>query len=458
MILDKKQKILIIFLILSATISFFFIKRVYKFERPNIILITIDALRQDHLSCYGYNRNTSPNIDKLAKDSVVFTQAISQGSFTPTALYSILTSTYPSTHGVYKFGITVNPCLMTLPEVLKNNGYYLGFISGRGDLKEFDFSKIEKEFDTFYSGDNKFIKTDEVIQNATEWLRLNKKKRFFLWLFCYDTHAPYRPPFPYNEEFVNDKLRYENVRYAPLGNGSMKDYDGYKVIPQVVVENNIGDVNYYISQYDGAIRFLDRELGILFAELKRLKLHENTLIVITSDHGESMGEHDFYFMHGQNLYDELIKVPLIIKYKIIGTNKRIDKQVQSIDILPTILDIAKIKAPREVSGVSLLPLIKNGRYPVRYAFSEAPVLKQECIRTEDWKLIYKGKNDQYELYNLKDDPKETKNLADAEKTQFQSLKKKLHDWINEERPKAITQKQFLDDATKEKLRSLGYNQ
>lgn len=450
---NKRQKLFVFLLAFSIVIygiCFFCVNRP---RNLNVILITIDALRPDHLSCYGYKRNTSPNIDKLAKEGVIFTQAVSQASLTPPSIFSILTSTYSNTHGVYDFGEIMNSALITLPEILKDNGYYLVLISGRGRLAEFRFPKLEEKFDIFYPSNINYITADEITKNAIEWLRLNKSKRFFLWLFYLDPHTPYKPPFPYNKEYVNDEFAKENNKYIPIADESRNQFDGYGVIPRITAIKDITDINYYISQYDGEIRFVDSQLGAVFTELKRLNLYDNTIIVITSDHGESMGEHDFYFVHGQNLFDELLKVSLIIRYRGIGKNKRISRQVQSIDIMPTILDIIRIKIPKEVAGVSLLPLIKKGQYYAKYAFSE----KRGCvsIRTENWKLIYSVEENQYSLYNLKDDPEETNNLDDIEKSKFQFLKNELHKWM-EKQSKITTQKRVLDEATKEKLRSLGY--
>lgn len=456
--INKRFKIIgiiLVFVILASLVIC--LKFARMAQRPNILFITIDALRPDHLSCYGYKRNTSPNLDRFSKENLMFTQAISQSTFTPPSVSSILTSTYPSMHGVSSFGNSLKPGLITLPEILKENGYYLSLISGRGRLTEF-LPELEKEFDTYIPSNADFKTADKVTQYAIKWLRANRKKRFFLWLFYLDPHASYRPPSPYNKMYVNDEFAKVNNKSIPIADESMRQSYAYKVIPRITAEKGITDVNYYISQYDGEISFTDSQIGRLLTELEGLGLYDNTVIIITSDHGESLGEHDFYFWHTHSVYEEIIRVPLIMRYKAIGENKIINRQVQSIDIMPTILDAAKIKTPKQARGTSLLPLIKKGKYNVRYAFSEVETgeARLKSIRTEDWKLIYNTKKNEYELYNLRDDPQELKNLVGTEKTQFRFLKDELHSWVQKTHSASITEEQVLDEATKEKLRSLGY--
>jgi arylsulfatase A-like enzyme len=169
-----------------------------------------------------------------------------------------------------------------------------------------------------------------------------------------------------------------------------------------------------------------------------------------------MGEHNFYFVHGDNLYDELLKVPLVISYKDIAKNKTINNLVQSIDITPTILDVAGIKIPKEFEGVSLVPLIQKGEYRVKHSFSEIEKIK--CVRIKNWKLIYNIDKNKYELYNLKDDPKELKNLVNIEKEKLKFLNNELHKWLKKTKLNIVEQKQSLDEETKRSLRSLGYIQ
>ncbi len=469
--------ILFLFIGIASTALFFKLQSHKNHKRFNVILILIDALRPDHLGCYGYKRNTSPNIDNLAKEGAIFTQAISQGSYTPPSLFSILTSAYPSTHKVDTFGVSSNKKIKTLPEILKTKGYYLGLISGRGGMSEFNFPELEKKFDSFYPPHKKHILANEVTDNAIQWLKLNKNKRFFLWLYYIDPHTPYKPPAPYDKLYANDKFIKENNEHIPIADESREEglSDEYKVIPRITAVKGITDINYYISQYDGEISFTDRQIGAILTELKRLDLYDNTLIVITSDHGESMGERNFYFVHGVNLYDELLKVPLIISGRnVIPRGKIINSQVRLIDIMPTILDIVNIQSNNIMQGISLLPLIREKDVPKLDSFSEGYEGYSEDrkhltgIRTDKWKFIevhnVVTNTYTYELYDLENDPRELNNLVLGKPEKVNLFKKKIRDYTSscEEIRKSILGKDFidkpviLDEETKERLRSLGY--
>lgn len=463
---NKEQKLFIILLsfIIAIFVCIYSIDYLNYTKNLNVLFINLDALRPDHLGCYGYKRDTSPNIDKLAKEGVIFTQAISQSSYTPCAIYSILTSVYPYLHGVYNFGTAMNPGLQTLPGVLKDKGYYLGLISGRGKLAEFHFPEFEIKFDTFYPNDINYLSADKVTKNAINWLRLNKEKKFFLWLYYLEPHTPYKPPAPYNKLYVNDEFMEKNKKNIPISDNPNELYDGYGAIPRVTAVKSITDANYYISQYDGEIRFTDEQIGKVLAELKKLNLYNKTLIIITSDHGEFMGEHNFYFIHCVHLYDPVIKVPLIFKCSnMLPEGKTIYQQIGHIDIVPTILDLLGIKTRIKTSGISLYSmLLKDKKHPSRIIFSEFIDKKKiivTSLRTGKWKLIYNSLNQKYELYDLKNDPEELINLVEIEKNIFRPLKQILEKYAkNRSLLKKTNQNQFLDEKTKKKLKSLGYLQ
>ncbi len=418
-----------------------------KFSSPNVVLITIDALRPDHLGCYGYKRATSPNIDKLAQDGVLFTQAISQTSWTAASLMSLLTSTYPSTHKVDDWGLVLDQSLVTLAETLKRKNYVTAW-GGGGNWIYKEIPSSGRGFDYFFDAPE----VEGLIEQILEWMVKFKNKKFFIWVHFFDfPHTPYLPPAPYNELFISA----EAGKKLPIGKGA----GGKGFIPDFAVVNHITDIEYYISQYDGEIAYIDEQLGRILDRLKTLNLDKNTLVIISSDHGESLGEHNYYFQHGYYLYDQLLKVPLIIKGPKIPRGGVIDQQVQMIDIIPTILSFLKIKTDTEVEGISLLPVILGRENKQIYAFSEVSNgLNLKSIRTDGWKLIYNLTDDEYELYDLKNDAEETVNLAGIEKKQFEYLKVILEEWMNRPRPTVTPLKEPLDEQTKDRLRSLGYLQ
>lgn len=460
-----------------------------KAEQPNVLLITVDALRPNHLGCYGYKRETSPNIDKIAKGGATFNQTITQASLTPPSITSIMTSVYPVVHKVYSHTISFPSELISLTDILKSQGYITAFMTNFYLFKTFD--AFEKEFDIFFGIDtykslhgSKPVKFREITSNVINQISENRRKPFFLWVHFMDTHQPpLSPPSPYDKLFIND--RYSQVEIDIPVSNCLVPTQGFGGLPQVLVRNNndITNLNYYISLYDGAIRYVDEQIGLLLETLKKLRLDKKTLVIISADHGEGLGEHNVYFFHGPSpggqifhpeshfelkdricfhgLYDEDIKVPLIIKYpRLIPQGKKIGIQVQSVDITPTLLDILDIEKPEQMVGKSLLPLIKNKNieeYEQRFAFSS--IRNDYAVRTNDYKLIYCKRNNSYELYNLKTDPQEMYNLIGFEKeiTYYIKLKQELDKymaWISPVETKEV----ILDEKERERLKSFGYLQ
>ncbi len=456
--LSKRQKTVIVSLIVLPLVFIYalFLKAPNNPPpRPlNVILITIDALRPDHLGCYGYKLDTTPNIGKFAKEGVLFSQAINQGSKTHVSLPSIHTSTYARTHGIYNKGYRLNPLLKTLARTLKDNHYITAGIQYSTRY----IPELKQGFDYIFD-DPDANKADVITQKAVSWLEKNYQNRFFLWLHYFDTHAPYNPPMPYKQMF--EKGANLNRRHVRLGDSL---FDSYRAIPLYAAEGNITDIDYYIGKYDGAIRFVDEEIGIVLRKIEELHLDDKTVVVITADHGELLGEHDIYFVHW-TLYDENIRVPLVIKCKgLIPPSRLITQQVQSVDIAPTILALLNIPKDPRMQGNSLLSLILGkGGSPSRYAFTELAReengLTGECVRADGWKLIQsrKGQYEIYRMYNLDLDPGESNNLIDSEKERFGFLKGKLTQW--RKRTPAFKLKTYLlSEEVKELLKSLGYSQ
>lgn len=445
----------VLFIILIGTTPFLY-RNISRPKPINIILITIDALRPDHLGCYGYKRNTSPNIDRIAREGVLFTQAISQAGRTVPSLTSLITSNFLSVHHVFTENMILPPSIQTVTEILKAKDYNTAFISGHGSIFYGKNDGLNRAFD---SSEDCMAQASQITQKAIEWIKSNKDKKFFLQLHYFDPHGPYTPPEPYRAKYLNDNL-YRQNKNIPISIGN-KTSEGDGEIPAYVAERGITDIDYYIAQYDGEISFTDEQVGVLLSTLKDLNMLRNTLIIITADHGEYLGEHNFYFMHG-GLYDVIIKIPLIMKCEgVIPAKKVIHQQVSLIDIMPTILDFIKIKMNLRINGISLLPLIFNGRYNMPYSFSEfmnPQGISLVSIRTEDWKLIHNRIRNTYALFNLKEDPQELSNLIEMERTKLKLLKSELNRWIDSHRSSGPILIRQLDEKAKNRLISLGYAQ
>ncbi len=476
-------------------------------NKPSMILITLDAVRADHLGCYGYRRNTSPNIDGLAKDGALFTQAISQDTWTVPSMTSILTSAPPFAHGVSYFADSVNPSLTALPEALKEHGYSTAFI---GPFVVSTIKGFNRGFDLFNTGagiiqqglptgllrrlstvnimarfllkmDNE--RADAITKRAISWLTARDDAPFFLWLHYFDAHGPYRPQGPYNRMFLNDGM-------GPSGNKDLpvlwKKVFGLGGIPHHVAEIGIRDFSYYVSQYDACIRGVDENIGLVLGALKKLNLYEDTIVVISADHGTYLGEHNFYFCHTGIPFEPLIRVPLIVKYDKIPKTKKIDAQVQSIDIAPTLLDLAAIDKPQAFTGESLRPLMAD-EGGARSPYCLIGDKKCAAIRTQDYKVMsvdYRrienfekmmdfrlrsafsiqleylfGNNalPKELVFDLKEDPQETRNLARAGSCETEALQKMLLDNIGDVHSLPSRDGIFSEQtAVQEKLKSLGY--
>ncbi|MEK7448766.1 MAG: sulfatase-like hydrolase/transferase [Planctomycetota bacterium] len=492
----------------------------------NVIWIVIGSLRADHLQCYGYNRKTTPNIDALAKEGIIFTQAIGQSYWTLPSHTSMLTSQYPSTHGVWERGQSLQDKALTLPEILKMYGYETTAFTGGLDLNS--INNLNQGFDSYY--DKKSLaRSADLVPLVVDWLDARRKtpdtrpktqdagrttpSPFFLYLHTYDGHSPYdavsepdHHMFDENYRGIFDRvpLSYDLLKNIKNSELSLKDKN-HKL--------NADDFNHVVAHYDSSIFYADQQMGILVAKLKESGLFENSLIILTADHGEELGDHGSFDRFGaQNLYDEVIHVPLIIKLPNNLTSRiphspfsiphsPIDTPVQLIDIMPTTLDLLKIPLNQESQGQSLLPLMtertqsqhnnlnqeKNDVSNFKYSFAEANEYKQ-TIRAGEWKLIRKVNKtrthlfkelpklirddldgfdsnpkeiinvevESYELYNLTKDRGESKECSRENPGVVYALLQKLLEFIRTVRIDQPLDKKELPALLIEELKKHGY--
>ena len=359
---------------------------------------------------------------------------------------SMVTSLYPTVHQIINDENSLDKNIKTLPQILKENGYYTGgFINLIGD------QGFNRGFDIYYYPDwrihEAFIK--EMIPEIFKWLDENKDNKFFAFLHFTDPHHPYTPKFPYSELFD-------------------KEYNGNlpkNISESLLREINMGNINlsnedlqHIINMYDSEIVYTDEYLGRLFDKIKELNISNKTIIILTSDHGEEFNEHGVVGWHGHTLYNELLHVPLIIK----GPNlesKKIDSKVGLIDIMPTIIDIVDINIEEELQGTSLLPISKLERIN-RNIISEIP-LSSVSIQNENYKLIYKIENKEKLLFDIKKDPLEQNNIINLDNNQkiAELLEREITNWLeyNEKLSKKFKAgKVKLDENTIARLKSLGY--
>jgi arylsulfatase A-like enzyme len=331
-------------------------------HKLNVILISMDTLRADHLGCYGYTRDTSPHLDALSKESVLFKQVVAQAPYTVSSHMSMLTSLYPSFHKVNLIReSSMNPKIETLAELLYNNGYRTWAIVGGGQMSS-DYG-LSEGFESYTEFTSPHRDVWRKIQEIIGFIEEEKNNNFFIFFHSYKPHAPYNPIPPYDTMF--------NPDYSGPISGSI---DQIEDINSGKLEVTPKDIEHLIALYDGDIREMDDQIVELFDYLREEGLDKRTLIIFTSDHGEEFGEHGKVGVHSHTVYDELLLVPMILHFpEILPKGAVYDTQVQLIDILPTILDLVGIEVKETlIHGKSFLPLIKNGQEDrkSRHAFSE----------------------------------------------------------------------------------------
>ena len=370
--------------------------------RPSVVMVIVDALRPDHLGCYGYDLPTSPRIDELAGRAVVFDNAIVQAPWTKGSLSSVFTSLYSFQHGVTDWDGILPDRFVTLGELLRDSGYstiavinMVGLAGRFGVFQGFDDVSVALK----HRRDGAPT-TDQAIE-----LMRNRSAPFFVVVHYFDVHAPYRPPLEYLDMM---KVLRENRPAGQEQSGSgMRGQ--HKTAEKVL-------------KYDSCVRYVDGEIGRLVDYLAEAGLLDQTVLMVTADHGEAFSEHGVYG-HGTEAYDEAIRVPLIMSYPArYPGSRRLDAQVRHVDLMPTILDLAGIEDDHHREGTSLAPLIDGvarrpapqAIFPLDVAFcdcTERTIPGKMALRSPGWKIIIEPVTSLVELYDLREDPSETTNLS-----------------------------------------------
>ncbi|MDI6699522.1 MAG: sulfatase-like hydrolase/transferase [Candidatus Saccharicenans sp.] len=400
-------------------------------EKPNVLLITLDTTRADHLPLYGYNGVQTPHLNELGQRGAVFEQCATASPLTLPAHCSILTGYYPPYHGVRVNGNNaLSEAQTTAAEIFAAAGYKTAafiaafVLDGRWGLKQgFDYYDDQFDLKKYKQLDLGTVQRpgNEVVDSALRWLEENRGQPFFAWVHLYDPHLPYEPPEPYLSQY----------RYYPP-----------------------------VSLYDGEIAFMDEQIGRLYFWLKSRELDQKTVIVLVGDHGEGLGDHG-ELAHGYFIYDYAVHVPLIVvspHRKLQGV--RVPSQVSVVDLLPTMAGLAGLKSPTS-QGRSLLRLMFGKKEKEIPAYSESlspnlhygwsPLL---ALRTSGFKFIDAPRP---ELYDLKNDPKELNDVQNRYPELGLSLKRELDSLIEKislgaPEPQAAN----LDSETVERLAALGY--
>lgn len=399
-------------------------------------MIGIDSLRRDHMSLYGYDRLTTPHMDKYAQGGTTFEEAFSPSVPTTPGYGSMFT-------GMDCFGTDVvalrhqgglGDHLTTLAELLEKNGYESTCVGFEGNPSSRGFRNYLK-FEGWGNAAEGQSPKAERLNDVTipELKRLaSGDDPFFLFLRHMDPHSPYLPPTPFMRAFYEDnEFDPENKSLEPVYEfAPFADYFR-SWFPQGVT-----DKEYIIAQYDGAIAYMDACIANIFETLRTLEIEEETLVVITSDHGETLHDHDCYYDH-HGIYDCTLVVPLIFRYPgKVPAGTRIPHHCQLKDIMPTALELMGINADIAFDGKSLAPWMNGGEAEAEPEFyiTEATWMRKHGWRTPEWKLIHALEPDfhfkpEVELYNLIKDPEEYDNLAESEPDVVAMLEKRMNEHI-----------------------------
>lgn len=433
-------------------------------QPPNILLITIDTLRADHLSCYGYPLRTTPNIDRLAAQGARFERAYTTIPLTGPAHISLFTGRYPQEHGARINGLAHNEQarLVFWPQILRRHGYRnAAFVSAwplTGRLSRLDqiFDHYDEELGRTYQWLNSSRWAEDVTPRAIAWLRATAHRPFFLWVHYFDPHAPYE----YRKEFA---------RPARIG----------RARPAAASE----EMRARVAGYDSEVAYTDHHVGKLLGALEALGLADSTLVVLLSDHGESLGEHG-YVGHGRHLYENIVRIPLIFRWPgVIAAGKVIAGEVSLVDVAPTVVELAieRFSGPLEVrapfSGQSFARSLEPGGAPpeerlIRHVtfggkkgfwprwlsflwtnLDERPL--RVGLKAGARKLIYSPQSGSLEIYDLGRDPHELAPARPGRKSPlYQAETARLEQWL--EATMGAAGENRMTEKDLRVLRSLGY--
>jgi arylsulfatase A-like enzyme len=481
----------------------------------NILLITVDTLRADHLSSYGYGRPTSPEIDRLAAQGVRFDQASSQWPKTTPSFASMFTASYSKDNRIVrKVGIPL-PCRYeTVAEALKRQGYGTYAVVSNGAVGS-DFY-FDQGFDTFVQtwklphggsaaeiGGTADPNRAEAVTRLAAGVadRIDRRKPFFLWVHYIDPHWPYSPPPPYRDRFQSDRFFDRSVR-IPVSKGKARQE--MMGIGEGQVVDGHDDLAFYVARYDAEIAYTDAQIGKLLAALRAKGLMGKTLTVLTADHGESLGEHHYFFDHGRFAFQTCLRVPLVVSYPGVLAAGVDRDPVELLDLAPTLLEAAGARLPggrwkqgrslgrrlrgEAAAGGPVSPAAadtavagdKDDPVPPHagLAFSEAGYELDDhwmkIVRDRRFKLIYAqmlpdqrwtgGDGVRFVLFDLERDPGETRNVAAEHPLDAERLKRALWQWDRAPRFDVATQpptaacqgERRMDTETAKLLHSLGY--
>ena len=412
---------------------------------PNILILTVDSFRPDRLGCYGYARALTPNIDRLAREGVLFSKAYSTAAWTNASLVSMLTGLYPGVHGVERRGQSVPEALVTALEVLSKAGYYvpeINYLFPMPNYRNLGF-------------------TPDSCRDVPKFLAACRDTTFFAWYHFHGPHLPYNPPEKFLKKFLSGK--------KPSGK-AVQAVQANILMPRGEFRFSPEEQKFVGALYDGEVAAQDEELGQVLEALDSLGLREHTIVILSADHGEELFDHG-WLGHASTsfsgtLFEELIHIPLIVSWPgRLPEGKRVEELVQAVDLIPNLFELLGLELKVPCQGKSFLGLMRGEKVKEgarQTIFCETSVCGYQCpdslepdwlrcVRTERFKLVESiapGENPRYALYDLQTDPGELHDAARRFPLETERLKGLLLAQVFENRSlrSAITAAQALDSA------------
>jgi arylsulfatase A-like enzyme len=450
-----------------------------------VVLFLLDTVRRDRLTPYGFERETSPNLARLAAEGVLFEDAIAQGAWTKVSVPSFLTSTYPTSNGIYELNHRMPASGATLAEVFREAGYATwatssGRFTGRGSNLH-QGVEVLHEAESLPSG-IRGKNAREFVDRFLPWLEAHKDVPFFAMIHAVDPHSDYEPNRPYDSLWAEPDAKKKHEDWTEkvkpfIESNFMKDLG--LPLKQELEKAGIDPeefVKIELDWYDGSIRGADVELGRVLEKLDELGIAEKTLVVFLSDHGEEFLDHGGHF-HEENVYGELVNVPLALRWPgTLASGRVVEDTVQLLDLAPTVLDLAGLSIPESMQGQSLRPLLDpEGKWRARPAISEwrrrtdqrnSRMVDAFSIIEGEWKLVRNVERPEdvpeFELYHHRTDPLDQKNVASDHPEIVERLAQQLeawHKWALENRlPSDGEAAEAMTSEELQRLRSLGYVQ
>jgi arylsulfatase A-like enzyme len=463
-------------------------------RRPpqGVILVIADTLRRDHLQPYGYERANAPVLSRLAREGALFRDTIAQGTWTKVSVSSIITSLYPTTHGIKDMPDRLPAGVTTLAEAYRSAGYATFATSSvpfTGRLTNLHQGvEVLHEATSLPDFDHSQSKTSRTyVDRLLEWIELNREVPFFALLHIFDPHSPFEPYRPYENLWMKPEEVAQHRKDMERAKKFIEE-DFFKrqalAKPAELRKAGLDQATYVAAQkawYDSSIRAMDVEVGRLLERLQELGIADRTLIAFGSDHGEEFLEHGRPF-HGHSTYGELLNVPLVLWWPgAIPGGVSVDETVQTIDLMPTMLELSLLPVPERAQGQSLLPLLAGADpatlgWTARPAFAERALAPVAFEREEDeveswaivddgWKLIRNGVRPagrpEFELYDHRADPLNLHDVAAAHPDVVERLARKLKGWEEQARAARVSPEAGTAEASEEelaRLRALGYVQ